>query len=206
MKTETSKRTAASQPLGNYYDKYNTRNPIEKYLVSNFFKSVFRALAPVRPASILDIGCGEGIVTEMLQEKYSESAIIATDTDHSFVNQVATTRVKVPVINALPNLCFPNGAFELVVLLEVLEHLPHPDKSIREIRRVTDHHLIVTVPHEPWWRMCNILRFKYLRDLGNTPGHINHFSRSSLADLLNRHFSRVQVRSVFPWLLAMCEV
>jgi ubiquinone/menaquinone biosynthesis C-methylase UbiE len=193
------------QPVGNYYDKYGTRNPIEKYLVGNFFKSVFDAIEPLRPDHVLDIGCGEGIVTAMLQEKYPGTTVVGVDIDYDFVSRMASKRVKMPVINALPHLCFPGETFDLVVMLEVLEHLPDPEKSVQEIRRVASRNLIITVPHEPWWRMCNVLRLKYVGQLGNTPGHINHFSRNSLKRLLSEFFTRVEVRSVFPWLMAVCE-
>jgi len=62
------------------------------------------------------------------------------------------------------------------------------------------------VPREPIWRILNIARGKYIGDLGNTPGHVNHWSRRGFIDLLSRRFDVVEVRSPLPWTMALCRV
>ena len=55
-------------PVGNWYDKYNTQNPVAKYLVRNFFRTIKELLDPVRNeiTSITDLGCGEGYLTKYI--------------------------------------------------------------------------------------------------------------------------------------------
>ena len=72
-----------------------------------------------------------------------------------------------------------------------------------EMARVARRHLLVSVPREPLWRALNVARGAYLRDLGNTPGHVNHWSKRSFAALLARHGEVEQVRSPFPWTMLL---
>jgi len=64
---------------------------------------------------------------------------------------------------------------------------------------------IVSVPREPLWRALNLARLKYVGALGNTAGHLNHWSRRSFVDFLERRFDVVEVRSPIPWTMALCR-
>ncbi len=82
------------------------------------------------------------------------------------------------------NLPFAAGEFDLVTAIEVLEHVPDPVHTLAEMARCAERHLLVSVPREPLWRMLNMARGAYWRELGNTPGHLNHWSRRSFVRLL----------------------
>jgi hypothetical protein len=49
-------------------------------------------------------------------------------------------------------------------------------------------------------------RGAYLRDLGNTPGHVNHFSKRGFAALLAGHGTIVETCSPFPWTMILVRV
>ena len=72
---------------------------------------------------------------------------------------------------------FGDDQFDVVVAAEVLEHLPDPEGGLAELARVGRRHLLLSVPQEPIFRGCNLLAGRYLRDWGNTPGHVNHWSK-----------------------------
>jgi 2-polyprenyl-3-methyl-5-hydroxy-6-metoxy-1,4-benzoquinol methylase len=97
-------------------------------------------------------------------------------------------------------------AAPLVVCCEVLEHLDDPGQGVDTLARLAQPHLIASVPREPLWRALNIARGKYLADLGNTPGHVNHWSRGGFLDLLSRRFEIVEVQTPLPWTMALCTV
>jgi 2-polyprenyl-3-methyl-5-hydroxy-6-metoxy-1,4-benzoquinol methylase len=101
---------------------------------------------------------------------------------------------------------FADSEFDLAAAIEVLEHVPDPEGTVAEMARVASRHLLVSVPREPLWRVLNVARGAYLRDLGNTPGHVNHFSRRAFVSLLVRHGRLVSVRTPFPWTMALVEV
>ena len=58
---------------------------------------------------------------------------------------------------------------------------------------------MLSVPREPVWRIANLARLKYIRAFGNTPGHVNHWSRRSFVDFVGRELDVGQVLSPFPW-------
>jgi hypothetical protein len=62
------------------------------------------------------------------------------------------------------------------------------------------------VPHEPLWRILNVARGAYVQDLGNTPGHLNHWSRAGFKRLLSAHGQVVETRSPFPWTMLLVRV
>ena len=78
--------------------------------------------------------------------------------------------------------------------------------SLREIARVSRGAVVLSVPREPIWRAANMVRGKYVKEWGNTPGHVQHWSRRGFASLVGRHFDGVQVKSPFPWTVASARV
>jgi hypothetical protein len=72
--------------------------------------------------------------------------------------------------------------------------------------RCASRHVLVSVPHEPLWRALNLARGAYWRDLGNTPGHVNHFSKRAIVSLCARHGEVIETRSPFPWTMVLVRV
>jgi hypothetical protein len=101
---------------------------------------------------------------------------------------------------------FADGEFELASAIEVLEHVPEPEHTVAEMARCASGYLLVSVPREPLWRMLNMARGAYWPALGNTPGHLNHWSRRSFVGLLSRHGEVVEVRSPFPWTMLLVRL
>jgi hypothetical protein len=104
------------------------------------------------------------------------------------------------------DLPFADGEFELASAIEVLEHLPDPEHTVGEMARCAASHLLVSVPREPLWRMLNMARGAYWSALGNTPGHLNHWSKRSFVELLSRHGEVAEVRSPFPWTMLLVRL
>jgi hypothetical protein len=89
----------------------------------------------------------------------------------------------------------------------VLEHVPDPEHALAEMARTArGGHVLVSVPREPLWRALNVARGAYLGALGNTPGHVNHWSKRGFAQLLERYGDVVGVRSPFPWTMLLVKV
>ena len=102
--------------------------------------------------------------------------------------------------------CIAANEFDLACAIEVLEHVPDPEHTLAEMARCAERHLLVSVPREPLWRGLNMARGAYWSDLGNTPGHLNHWSRRSFVRLLSRHGQVVEVRSPFPWTMLLVRL
>ena len=101
---------------------------------------------------------------------------------------------------------FAANEFDLASAIEVLEHVPDPERTLSEMARCAERHLLVSVPREPLWRALNMARGAYVTQLGNTPGHLNHWSRRSFERLLSRYGKVVAARSPFPWTMLLVRL
>lgn len=193
-------------PEGNFYDKYNSKNIIEKTIMKNFFNNIHNAIDSLEFSSLLDVGCGEGYVTEFIFQIKQCRGIEGIDISPRVIEEAALRipAVKFSVGSAL-SIDRPDGSYEIVVASEVLEHLPEPEKALKEIFRVTSKYALISVPNEPIWRICNMARGKYIGDFGNTPGHIQHWSRSQFIKLLSQYGLIEKVLSPFPWSMLLCR-
>jgi 2-polyprenyl-3-methyl-5-hydroxy-6-metoxy-1,4-benzoquinol methylase len=196
-------------PTGNTFDKYGATNPVVRRLMSGFERTLDELLQRAEPESVLDVGCGEGVLTYRWAQRLGDAPVLGTDLeDPKLRAQWATRRRHNLEFRAMPvqRLAFTDGEFDLATAIEVLEHVPHPEQAVAEMARVARRHLLVSVPREPLWRALNVARGAYLRQLGNTPGHVNHFSKRGFVALLSRHGQVVQVRSPFPWTMLLVRV
>ncbi|MHC4911996.1 MAG: class I SAM-dependent methyltransferase [Planctomycetota bacterium] len=100
---------------------------------------------------------------------------------------------------------FADNSFDTVMCSEVLEHLTEPDKGIRELLRVCRRWLVVSVPREPVWRMLNILRGAYLSRFGNTPDHLQHWTRRDFVRWVGGYAEVKEVRCPLPWTIVLAE-
>jgi 2-polyprenyl-3-methyl-5-hydroxy-6-metoxy-1,4-benzoquinol methylase len=86
-----------------------------------------------------------------------------------------------------------------VIGLEVLEHIPHPERALADIARVCRGTAILSVPREPIWRIGNMARGRYVGDLGNTPGHVNHWSARSFERFVATELTVHDTAKPLPW-------
>jgi ubiquinone/menaquinone biosynthesis C-methylase UbiE len=186
-------------PTGNIYDKYRSKNPIERRLMKGFFAALFHALPRQHPATVLEVGVGEGEISTKLRSVYPDSHIVGVDLHDEALAADWRMRGFAGVYADIVRLPFPAMAFDLVMGIEVLEHVDDPVAALGELVRVSRGRLVLSVPREPIWRVANMARGKYLAALGNTPGHIQHWSRRSFAELVGSQLEVVSVTTPFPW-------
>lgn len=190
---------ATDNVAGNTYDKYATTNPIERRMMAGFFASLDAMLADLTPTVVVEVGAGEGRVTERLVERFPDADVIGLDLPHGELAD-EWARLEVPMFfGDVTRLPFADRSIDLVVGLEVLEHVPDPGRAVREIARVCADTAVVSVPREPIWRIGNMARGRYLRDLGNTPGHVNHWSARAFERAIKQHFEVVLAARPLPW-------
>ncbi|MGE5282681.1 MAG: class I SAM-dependent methyltransferase [Chloroflexota bacterium] len=174
-------------------------------LIDRFYERLGEMVGPLAPSSVLDAGCGEGETLARL-DSLPRQGTAAIDLSEQAVGHV---RDRLPWVDAsvasVTDLPFGDGSFDLVLCLEVLEHLPEPGAALDELARVSRGDAIVSVPHEPWFRIGSLLRGKYVRGWGNHPEHVNHWNRRTLPALLESRFREVRLVGAFPWLIAHCR-
>jgi 2-polyprenyl-3-methyl-5-hydroxy-6-metoxy-1,4-benzoquinol methylase len=186
--------------------KYTTGNFISRFLVRNFFETLGPLISGITCSSIIDVGCGEGILLSHIGGPVSGKRLCGLDADPK---EIETARVQAPfarfVVGSIYDLPFRDGQFDLVICTEVLEHLESPEKALKQLSRVAARYCIFSVPNEPIWRILNMTRGAYMRRLGNTPGHVNHWSRKSFEGYVSSSFHILKVMKPLPWILALCE-
>jgi len=193
---------------GNTYDKYGSTNPVVRRLMAGFERTLDELFVEAGAQTILDVGCGEGVLTAKWARR-TPGRVVGIDLDdprlHAEWQQRQAPNLEYRVMKA-EHMPFGDGEFELASAIEVLEHVPDPEHTVAEMARVASRWLLVSVPREPLWRGLNMARGAYLKDLGNTPGHLNHWSKRSFVSLLSQHGTVVDARSPFPWTMLLVRV
>jgi ubiquinone/menaquinone biosynthesis C-methylase UbiE len=195
--------------LGNTYDKYNTRNPVARLLMSGFERNLTDLFVSTKPESVLDIGCGEGVLTQRWAKRIAPGRVVGVDLDDPALAAEWAKRGEPNleyVVHRAESLPFTDGEFDLVTATEVLEHVPDPEHTLSEMTRCASRHVLISVPHEPLWRALNMARGAYWRSLGNTPGHVNHWTKRAIVALCAEHGDVIETRSPFPWTMVLVHV
>jgi 2-polyprenyl-3-methyl-5-hydroxy-6-metoxy-1,4-benzoquinol methylase len=200
---------------GNTYDKYGSSNPVVRRLMARFERDLEELFEMAAPSSLLDVGCGEGVLVHQWAQRLGEARVVGIDLEEESIQAGWAERqapnLEYRVMEAggagpVANLPFASDEFDLACAIEVLEHVPDPEHTVSEMARCAQRHLLVSVPREPLWRMLNMARGAYWPALGNTPGHLNHWSRRSFVKLLSRHGEVVELRSPFPWTMLLVRL
>jgi 2-polyprenyl-3-methyl-5-hydroxy-6-metoxy-1,4-benzoquinol methylase len=194
---------------GNTYDKYGSSNPAVRRMMAGFERTLEELLGAAKPKSLLDVGCGEGVLVHKWARELSQARVVGIDLEEPSI-QAGWEERKAPNLEykvmRAENLPFADGEFDLVTAIEVLEHVPDPEHTLSEMARCGQSHMLVSVPREPLWRMLNMARGAYWSQLGNTPGHLNHWSKRSFGELLSRYGDVTETRSPFPWTMLLVRL
>ena len=186
--------------VGNRYNKHASRNPVVRMLMAGFERSMFSLLGSVGPVrSVLEVGCGEGYVTATLARFFPGARVLGTDFSAAIID---VARRNQPALEFRVCSVYDSaslGPWDLVVACEVLEHVDDPERAMRAVCAAATGHVLVTVPREPIWRILNLARGQYWSSLGNTDGHLHHWSRGSILRFLATRLDIVGTRTPLPW-------
>ncbi|MEN3315705.1 MAG: hypothetical protein V7605_1939 [Acidimicrobiaceae bacterium] len=193
-------------PTGNVYAKYETDHPVEGALMRRFLRRLDRAVGGCgSPGTILEVGTGEGVIAARMTRRFPEAVVVGVDLPEPSLARDWAGAPWVPAFADAGRLPVRDGSIDLVLAIEVLEHLEDPDAALAELARVGRGWVVVSVPLEPLWRVGNVVRRRYLRSLGNTPGHVQHWSRRGFVSLVDRHLDVHEVMSPLPWTLVVAR-
>ncbi len=201
--------TRATEEGGNVYDKYGTSNPVARRMMAGFMAQLDELVERSGAMEAHEVGCGEGELAIRLAGR----GIAMRGTD-AFSQVLVEARRRAEAAGAeiefeaapVEELDPERHSAELIVCCEVLEHLADPERALDVLAGLARPWLLASVPREPLWRALNLARFSYVGDLGNTPGHLNHWSKRDFVRFLTRRFEVVEVRSPTPWTMVLCRV
>lgn len=192
--------------------KYRARNPVQRALIRRFVREVHGLFIEANPvASVLEIGVGEGFLSGYLSEKFPEKSFTGVDLSEGDIGRL---KQKFPRIDArvasvydLPRV-FPGDGqatrrFDLIVCCEVMEHLDEPVRALDAMIALRPRRLLLSVPHEPFFRLSNLLRGKNVSRLGNDIEHVQHWGRRAFGRLLEDRVDVLRLTTSYPWILAL---
>lgn len=193
---------------GNVYNKYECRNIFCRLLMRGFWKALDGLIRRAQPRSIFECGCGEGYLSlRLLKMGYDvqgcdlDPGIVALANrkaeQHGYGRPFSVRDLQQPATES--------GIADLVICCEVLEHVAQPEAALLAIGQLARDWVVFSVPREPYWRIMNLLRLAYVRRLGNTPGHIQHWSAEEFAALVSTRFEIIERRTPFPWTFLLCR-
>lgn len=205
----------ATPEAEDFYHKYTEEGSgrIGSKLLDGYFRAVQQLVEEAKlqkNSKALEVGCGAGFSTKRLADMLPKSVTLEGS---EYVEEMLPDARKLNpgikfIAESVYDLQRKDNSLDLVFLLEVLEHLDHPELALKEISRVVKPggYLILGVPREPLWRALNMARLKYVKDFGNTTGHLNHWSKRGLISHVSEHFHDVvEVRSPLPWTLVLAK-
>jgi SAM-dependent methyltransferase len=180
--------------------KHESNNPVQRALIAHFMGRVCDLVSARSPRSILEIGCGEGYVLQALRKRGVRCPMRGIDLSES---AIADARARVPDAAALAQ---SGERYDVVLMVEVLEHLPDPARMLSIVSRLAERHVVLSVPWEPFFRGLNFCRGKHLAAFGNDPEHIQHWGRGGFSRFVSEHFVIQDAPLVFPWTLVAAAV
>lgn len=207
MKISQGKQEAGIE-VGNHFDKYGSKNPIVKWMMHGFTRSLDHFIAKTGEKVVHEIGCGEGVLSlRLVKQGYQVKACDFSGIAISLAMQNAKQQwldANIFDVKSIYELSAKDAA-PVVICCEVLEHLEHPQLALENLAKISQPWLILSVPREPIWSLLNIARGKYWKDFGNTPGHIQRWSSTEFINMVSQYVEIVEVRNPLPWTMLLCK-
>ncbi|MBK8237630.1 MAG: methyltransferase [Deltaproteobacteria bacterium] len=186
--------------------KHASRNPLQRALIGHFTRVLVREVAALRPRRVLEIGCGEGHMLAAIADAGLGAELIgvelsATAVTHARARLGSRARIEQGDALALAD----DHAADVVLMLEVLEHLADPSAMLPVLARLCRPYLVASVPWEPMFRLANLARGHHLRRLGNHPEHLQAWSRRGFLEFIGQRFELRGAPLVPPWTMVVAR-
>jgi 2-polyprenyl-3-methyl-5-hydroxy-6-metoxy-1,4-benzoquinol methylase len=195
--------------VGNTYDKYGSKNPLVRKIMHGFSESLKAMVTRVSPQTVHEVGCGEGFWVM----DWNRDGIKARGSDFSSkVIDIARTNAAkrgLPedlfAVRSIYDLDAVMDSADLLVCCEVLEHLEKPKAALMALNKAATRYVLLSVPREPVWCFLNLIRGKYIKRIGNTPGHLQHWSSRQFVEFVSGIFDVIEVKRPIPWTMLLCR-
>jgi len=187
--------------------KHESKNPIQRALIGRFKSQAVQLVNGIAPRSILEVGCGEGYMLEALVQGGVTASLHGVDFSAPAIADARARlgdRAELQARDAR-ELADHGDQFDLVMMLEVLEHIPDPGQMLPILERLTRQYLLLSVPWEPMFRGLNLARGKHVRAWGNDPEHVNHWGRRGFFRFVEQRFTILEAPLVAPWTMVLAQ-
>jgi len=188
------------------YKKHTHANPVQRRLIDRFHRTIMAKIAQLAPATFLDAGCGEGFVAEILLRQLPGLKLTGFDFNPESVELAKGMNPGATFVEAsIFDIPFEPNGFDLVGCFEVLEHQTDPYSALKELARVSNKHVIISVPHEPYFCLANVARGKNLdiRPRGSDPDHKQFWTQKAFGEFVSQELDVVWLGGSLPWTICI---
>ena len=138
---------------------------------------------------VLEVGCAQGYISEQLVGKGCEVLGIELDLDAAELARRHCAEVVVADMDTLAELPWPEQSFDVILCMDILEHLKDPARALKLLKAYLrpDGIVIVTLPNVAnWWLRFRLLRGRWdYHPLGICDrSHLRFFTLKTAQDLL----------------------
>ena len=202
------KRNGAGMPeysSANHF-KHTHPNRIFRALIARFNARLLELADTAAPRSVLEVGCGEGFVLQYLAKHRPNWRLAGCDLAGdavAYAGRLCPESVSLCTAD-IYHLPLPSRSFDLVLCSEVLEHLEGVPAALAELQRVTRGYVLVSVPHEPWFRA--LARLAVWLRLGPDPEHRQFWSALGFRRLMRERFQEISFAYSSQYQLALGRV
>jgi methionine biosynthesis protein MetW len=199
--------------LSTYYEKGRYSDESEKWRSEVFFPRrlnlIKSALSKSLSGRVLDIGCGDGTLLQVLKTMFPRVELYGCDISKEGLQRARKRGIHTKIVDVNKGISYKDNSFDAIISHEVIEHVLDPDFFLQESRRVLkkDGMLILTTPNLAAWynrilfifgvppismelstkdRTVGLRFMKHLTQNTQPVGHIRVFTKHALLDLLER--------------------
>jgi 2-polyprenyl-3-methyl-5-hydroxy-6-metoxy-1,4-benzoquinol methylase len=194
---------------GFFLDNYKNFNPLVScfsWKKIHIFAKYMKMFHDTRSEKILDVGCGCGFFLAKLGAGEHHYGV---DISRIFLKGARKYAPWAELIHSnAKSLPFEDAFFDAVVCNDVLEHIPHPDMVVKEIKRVTKpgkNRIFISFPNEFNSRIGRLIAFRFPI---KWPFHINSLDLKFLQSNLSLDVTRI-ISLPFdhlPWRLSLSQI
>ncbi len=182
--------------------KHTSGNPLKRFLINNFHRTIVSAVKQLNVDAILEVGCGEGFILSAVRDSGIKASLEGIEIDPKAISICRKLHPDLKINQGdVFHLQFPEDSFDLVICCEVLEHLEHPQKALAELTRTSKKYCLLSVPEEPFFMAAGYLRFKTPRSIG----HINFWTKNSFVRFVEKELLVNAVYNPFPWTVVLAQ-
>lgn len=191
------------------FRKHTSSSKLQRALIDRFHEKIAGIIGNLEPTSLLDCGCGEGFVSEILLTELPALQITGFDV---LPESVKLAQLRNPRANfstgSIYEIDQEDNSFDVAVAFEVMEHLHEAEKALKEMARVARDYVVLSVPHEPFFCLANAARGKNLdiTPKGSDPDHRNFWGRNDFADFVSKELDVVLLTGSMPWTICVGRV
>lgn len=185
--------------------KYQSKNILVKMLLRKFLNNLNNMVNSIGIVNILELGCAEGFIINYLKLCNTNFIFEGVDISKEAIEIAKELNPGVNFkVNDINNLEYGENSFDLVMMIEVLEHLQYPQRVLWSIKNISKKYFIFSVPREPYFSVCNFIRGKNILRFGSDPEHLHKWRKSQFIKLIENYFYLVKIKYSFPWLIVIC--